>query len=508
MRHALLAQLAMVSLLSAATVTVDTSVKYQTWEAWGGTVPVFAYFDAWASDQTAHTYDSGTDTNEIPDDLELQIVDGLVNDLGITRLRFEVGPQVEMTNDNADPSDLNLSAYRFKWQDIMWYETVLPAKQLIEANGDSLVVYVSYDLRSSATPSWLLQPAEYAEMAVAVLTHMRDTYGFVPQYWTTLNEPGNGRPGSPSVVAELIAATGARLQAEGFRTRMSGPEVVTPNQLTEYLNAIDGHATARDYLGQVTYHLYWDPTNVARRNEARDWAAQRGITTAQTEWMEGWGAGLASVSHLDLTEANVSAWEQYSCYYYDNLGWQGDYYHILNSFTEFGLQYNSWFVRQYSRFIRPGDRRVDAQSSDAQVKPVAFVSPSGQLTIVVINSASATRTITVNGIPSGTYTRMQTYGGSLSSTHLGEELPNETADANQMTGLVLPAQSVSTLQLSQQVGTAPSAPSRTASLSRSACPGHLYRLNGAPVAPGTAQHMSARQVLAAPSGLQVQPGRK
>jgi hypothetical protein len=247
------------------------------------------------------------------------------------------------------------------------------------------------------------------------------------------------------VVASLIAATGERIQTAGFRTRMSGPEVVTPNQITSYMNAIDANATAKAHMAQLTYHLYWDPNNVPRRNEVRNWANQWGITTAQTEWMEGWGVGLAQVLFLDLTEADVSAWEQFCLYFYNNLTWQGDYYHLLNNFSQFGLQYNAWFVRQFSRHIRPGDVRVEATSDDSRVKPVAFVRPDGRATVVLTNTSTSSIDVTVAGIPDGDYDRSQTYGSSLSSSHLGEDLPAVTAGGGSVSGLQMPGESVVTL---------------------------------------------------------------
>lgn len=295
---------------SEVTVTVDTDATHQTIEGWGATLPQVA-FDDWLSDPTPQNYDRLDPRDIVSDSLREELLDAAVYDLGLNRFRIEVGPQVEMENDDNDPHTIRWDAFRLKWQDAQVSRWVLPIKARLERRGDPLVLYVSYDLGSDLTPAWLLQPDEYAEFAVATLTHLQQTHALEPNYWSVLNEPGNQRPGDPALVAELIAATGSRIRDAGFRTLMSGPEVVTPGQIPAYMQALSRTPDAFSQLGQLTYHLYWDPLNTEQRHEIRDWGRRLSVTTAQTEWLEGRGMEVARALYLDLTEADASVWEQY-----------------------------------------------------------------------------------------------------------------------------------------------------------------------------------------------------
>ena len=168
-------------LQTAVTLTVDTDTTYQTIEGWGAALPNVT-FEAWIKNPTPEHYDQLSVRDVIPDALREQVLDAAVFDLGLNRFRLEVGPQVLMQNDNDDPNTINWDAFRFKWQDYHVTEWVLPVKARLERRGDPLVLYISYDLRSSLTPAWLLQPDEYAELAVATLTHLKQTYDLEPDY--------------------------------------------------------------------------------------------------------------------------------------------------------------------------------------------------------------------------------------------------------------------------------------------------------------------------------------
>jgi hypothetical protein len=84
----------------------------------------------------------------IPAELMDQILDAAVFELGLTRLRLEVGPYMEKGNDNADPNVTNLDGFYFSWLDCCVEEIVLPIKDRIEKRGDRLVLTVSYAIEN------------------------------------------------------------------------------------------------------------------------------------------------------------------------------------------------------------------------------------------------------------------------------------------------------------------------------------------------------------------------
>lgn len=394
------------------TLTVDPDTRYQTIEGWGATLSSPAVpFHEWDEKPTPENYDKLEVKALIPEDLKEKLLDAAVFELGLNRFRLEIGPQIEMHNDNGDPQNFNYEAFRFKWQDFLIRQWLLPLKERIERRGDPMVLYISYDLGSSLTPAWLLQPDEYAEMAVATLIYLKRTYDLEPDYWSVLNEPGNHRPGNPELVAQLIAHTGERFKKAGFHTRMSGPEVVTPRQITKYMKALKNTPNALKYMGQLTYHLYWDPTNISHRNEIRDWAHQLGITAAQTEWLEGINIGVMEALFLDLTEANASAWEQYGlCWTANryNKGGGGDYFVINPGYSTYYMNTNTWYLRQIMNYVRPGDVRIEISSSDPKIKPMAFLKADGRQTLVIINSDSKAEDIEIKNLSPGRYHIIQT----------------------------------------------------------------------------------------------------
>jgi O-glycosyl hydrolase len=384
---------------------VDVASRHQTIEGWGATVAGIGIpLDAWLNDPTAERYDQLKIEDPVPENLKAKIMDDAVFDLGLNRFRLEIGPQVVIGIDNGNPQEMN--GYRFKWQDFKVRKWLLPMKQRIEQRGEKMVLYISYDQGSKLTPSWLLQPDEYAKMAVATLSYLKKQYDIEPDYWSVLNEPGNHRPGNPELVAKLISVTGAKIKESGFSTRMSGPEVVTPKQITAYMKALNETPGANAQMGQLTYHLYWDPKNIKNRNEIREWAKRLGVTTAQTEWLEGKGLGVAETLYLDLTEANASVWEQYGLCYtansYNSDG-GGDYFVLQPDYTGYYMNKNAWYLRQFMKYIRPGDVRIDIGSPNSAIKPVAFLQPNGRETVVVINSAYWGEQIQIENLAPGSY---------------------------------------------------------------------------------------------------------
>jgi len=412
----------------AVTLRFEPETTYQTIEGWGIVLPCWLFRRGKTAAESARLYDAGPTRSNRSPRLNAALAAEMV-ERGFNRFRLEVGPQVEFFNDNDDPNVLNPKAFRFAWQDCMIEEQLLPMRRLLAARGERAIVYVSYDLGSGATPKWLLEPAEYAELAVATLAHLKEKYKLEPAYWSVLNEPGNAkRPGNPALCAALTAATGKRIAAAGFRTKMSGPECVTPRQADAYVKALAETPGALTHFRQITYHLYWDPMTVEHRRTIRDWARKLHVTAAQTEWMEQRDLAVARHVHLCLTEADAVAWERY--------GWDVTVNLRRQSFTR---KSTAWYVRQFSRFVRPGAVRVKMVSPDPAVKPVAFLSPRKKPVVVLINTDAAPRAVSLAGLPAGRYEHAYVGGGRR-----GRTLPAAVTRGFPLK-LTLPGQSVLTV---------------------------------------------------------------
>lgn len=437
-----------------AVLRLDPQTTYQTWEAWScAPSPSGAPFGEWLANPTAENYDRLGVNTKLPAKLIARMQDELVYDLGFTRVRLEVGPQVEMENDNADPNVTDPRGYRFLWQDNTVETQVLPIKKRIESTGGKMVIYISYDIRSSLTKPFLLRPEEYAEMAETFLRHLKEKYGLEPDYWSVLNEPGNHRPGDPKLCAEITAAVGRRIARAGFKTKMSGPECVTVAQIPAYMEAMQKTPGALDQFRQITYHLYWGGCNdIPGRRAVREWARKLGVTAAQTEWMEQADMDVARHIYLCLAEADAVAWDRYGA----DLLFTLPYDDLLKPDSD-GIKpeknSTAWHIRQFSRFIRPGAVRVRIDSNFDSVKAVAFLSPKKKPVLVLLNLANQPQAAQLVGLPGGSYDVSYT---SAPDRAFGKPLPAIGIGQGESLTMTLPPQSVCTITADPPTATAAS----------------------------------------------------
>jgi hypothetical protein len=368
----------------------------------------------------------------VPAMLMNQLLDAAVFELGLTRLRLEVGPYMEKGNDNADPDITNLEGFYFSWLNCCVEEIILPIKERIEKRGDRLVLTVSYAIENWETPEWLQDSREYAEFARTVLTHLREKYKLVPDYWVLGNESRMGH--------SAMGMLGEWMKKEGFSTRFAFPEAVNLQTAIEYMNELNQkYPEAAAFIGQVTYHIYGKGGN-PERNKLRDWVKELGVTTAMTEKI---GAGPDQL-FLDLTEADVSAWQRYSLVWFGDKPGEGTYFMIKPDYSGFLRSQQYWELRQYFNYIRPGAVRVKITSSDASVKPVAFLSPKGKPVVVILNKGGVSQAL-IKGLPGG-HNRVS----YSAADKQGKELPPVEASAGLPAAIKLPGQSVLTLTAESQ----------------------------------------------------------
>ncbi|NLF30768.1 MAG: hypothetical protein GX591_07770 [Planctomycetes bacterium] len=366
---------------AAVTVTVDTAATHQTIRGWGAALP-------WLMD--------------VPDRLAGQIIDVAVNDLGLNGFRYEcpAGWSTEATrwewlNDDDDPCRINWDAFNLPGLDDKMAKWVVPTRNAVEANGERFYLQVSpsfFDGGSSGSiPVWMFRNAgEYAEWAEAVLLRMRDAHGIEADTYTICNEAANNNAfTSAAVVARMIKTLAPRLAAHGLPTRFQFPESINAYAAISAIQSVQHDDELWSLVEVISYHLYG---GTDYRDDLWAFASARGIDTAQTEFMENTGN---AIDHLynDLTIANTSQWEVYG------MGFPMP----DDTRTSFTRSSGFWSFRQAMHYIRPGAVRVEAASSLAGVRPLAFVR-DGEVTVLLINTTSgAAQTVTVNGLPAGQY---------------------------------------------------------------------------------------------------------
>jgi hypothetical protein len=449
------------------TITLNAATRYQTMSGWE------------ATSQSGVLADAPTVTNHSNANPAFALYSGplfdqLVNDLGVSRLRLEVGEGAENTTDyfsqylngqipvaddlaernpvnddnnplsvdayiSAHPTTSNIPGFIFSVVDYEMEKVVLPIKQRVEARGEHLFINVCY---VAFTPNAFMQytnPDEYAEFVLATYQHLKNKYGVTPDAWEVILEPDN-TSFNGTLIGQAIAAAAPRLRQFGFTPHFIVPSVTNMNNFFTYYNdikAVLGNAGISQNISELSYHRY--ATNDSLLPGMATEAKNRGIGTAM---LEHGGSGYQDL-HTDLKQGNNSAWQRYIIGDYYNCVpcMDGKYYTIdqtnLNS-PIISMTNDTKFLRQYFKFIRPGAVRIDAQTTDANFDPVAVINspsnavlPGGWVTVV---KAATGGSFDILGLPAGTYgIKYTTYGG------YNVDLPDQSIAANQALSTAIPA---------------------------------------------------------------------
>lgn len=177
---------------------------------------------------------------------------------------------------------------------------------------------------------------------------------------------------------------GPALVERGVATRVLAAEPIGWTSLAAYGDALLGDAAARPFISHIATHQY---TGVPFAYPA---AAAHGKALWQTEFSDsaaesdpGMDSALrvAETIHDFFTVAEGNAWHYWWLVEGNNTATTG-------ALTEYGvLAKRGWALGNWSRFVRPGHRRVVSYGSGATVRATAFHALDGRrLTIVAVNS--------------------------------------------------------------------------------------------------------------------------
>jgi hypothetical protein len=381
-------------------ITIDRAERFQTIRAWEASVDLF-----WPRDLLQRRE---------------EIFDRLAGDIGITRLRVGVFSGAENTdrsfdafregqigeadwrarrfvtvNDDDDPFHINPDGFDFANLDWRIDTTVLPLRQKAAARGNALEINLSYmAFTRQNRPSRYVHtdPEEYAEFILAAFQHMQGKYGFVPDAVEVLLEPEESPEWTPELLGQAIAAMGRRLKAAGFAPRVIAPSVADARDAIPWISGIADVPGAIEWVRELSYHRYGEDGTALIASisaAASDMALETSMLGTGTDRANG------LVLYHDLTVGNVSAWQG---------GTVAGLYRVTPGQPDapLALRENVRSFRQYTAFIRPGDTRIGAESSDGSLAAaLAFEGPDGALVIVI--QAWRTGQAEVPNLPAGTY---------------------------------------------------------------------------------------------------------
>lgn len=305
-------------------------------------------------------------------------------------------------NDNDDPNVLNPSGFLWTRFDRTVREAVLPIARRLEARGEKLWLNVQY---TAFTDSLCRgygydhdRPAEYAEFALAVYQHLRDTFGIVPDSYEIMLEPDNTRLWTSSLLANASAAAATRLQQAGFAPVFVGPGVMNAGNAVPFFEELWRRPEIRPVLSELSYHRYGGASRENIEAIGRI-TSERGVSSAMLEHI---GADYQTLFQ-DITLGRVSAWQQFA------LSWPGPdtgaHFFILDPSKPAGeraeLSATGMYLRQYFRSLRPGAVRIGAVTDDPGFEPIAAINPGDRMAVVV--KATRAGRLTVRGLPPGAY---------------------------------------------------------------------------------------------------------
>ncbi len=266
-------------------------------------------------------------------------------------------------------------------------------------------------------------------------------------------EPYNSCIFDPIPYKNMHVELGRLAQTQGVlaHTMLMGPECMATytrgDGVRNYTDPILSDAEAKGFLGALAVHGYKDGVE-PDYGSAAGWtqiaarAAQLGVPCWQTETdmpctTMSQAISMAGAIYVGVKFGDLSVFSKWTCANEsdNHMVWNGVYYPGYYALAHFG------------RYVRDGAVRVDCESNDTTVLSVAFEDQArGWFTVVLINIATASRTVSIagSGLPSE-YRGFQTTDGAK-----GVELVTQNPSS-----ITLPAKSITTLYAGVSTGVAP-----------------------------------------------------
>ena len=441
-------------------ISIQPNQEFQTMSGWEVTLRL------WETNKKEDRYDDSWESHSD------EIFGRLVNELGINRVRLEIKSGVEnpvdywqqfedgkigyleykkhyyhKINDNDDPQTFDPLGFQFSMLDFQVEKMLLPIKKLVEANGEKLFVNFCYvDFKGNGPQGSLshaLDSEEYAELIEAAFSRLDTKYGITPDALEIILEPDNSVDWRGEQIGHGLVASAARLDRAGYDPEYIAPSTAHPSRAPEYLDAIMSVPGARQELTTLAYHRYGATPDFIALPPIRSRAEEYGLQTAMLEHL---GSDAIQL-HADLTETNISAWQQYGIavriredhvlrygYFYGlKEDKNGDQYIVL---SESGQN-----LKHYFKYIRRGAVRVGAKSSGSDHRVVAFRNMDDSHVVVVHSLREAV--LSIQDLPAGSY-------GVFLTTSGKKQDPLPDVDVSEGVGFDIAIPESSTLTLFQK----------------------------------------------------------
>lgn len=396
-------------------IVIDPATTYQTMNGWEVSPRL------WEMDKAGDRYDGSWLARRD------EIADALVNEIGVNRIRLEIGSGAEnpkdywsafvsgaigyerfkdhlyeKINDNSDPRRADGAGFQFAALDYYVENLALPMKARLEARGERLIVNLCFvDFKWSKLKGSLShadKPEDYAELVEAAFLHLQTKYDLTPDYFEVILEPDNTDRWTGEAMAEGLVAVDARLSARGVRPRYIAPSTAQASRAAAYLDALARNSKALSLVDVVSYHRYDGPRADAALAGIKSRAARAGAETAMLEFVQG------RLDHLyqDLTVGEASAWQRYGVATIPDAEGKTKPGYLLD-FRDGRLTPKPGVaaMAQIFRAAREGAVRLDARSLTPDARALAFRNRDGTDAVVIV--ADKPGAFTIEGAQAGRY---------------------------------------------------------------------------------------------------------
>lgn len=350
-----------------ATVTINPAVLHQEMQGFGGSMRIFS---------DPHLIGKiGPIENSLklntPD--ENAILESVYRTIGLTRVRAVI----QSNGSQASPG----SVLRTDW---------------VFGNGHIDLVKRA---QVKGLRSWWLSPVAlepwmdasrveaYSDWAMSEIRYWK-SQGAELTWYSIANEPALlGVSGT--YLRDAVKIIGRQLIVEGIKTRLVIPDDLNPSLSAAKARIILSDPEARQYVAAIATHMYGTPTSDMRNMQSVSedykiplWMSEFSVPgTSPMAW--------ASIVARLISDYDVAAID----YMWGFFGsWDEAQLVVLNSagtqFTGATLSPAGYAMAQYARYVLPGARRVDLQSSDSTIRVSAFLY-NGKVTIVALNEGTA-----------------------------------------------------------------------------------------------------------------------
>ena len=374
-------------------IGIDANNVYQTMDGFGTSLRVFNDPHVIGATTSAPISAGLTISTEEEDG----ILNLLYNDLGLTRVRPATGEDgaIEDPNDNNDPNITDPSQFDFGWKKM-----------------DAHIDYVSRVIPRGVTTffpstikieSWMTvaNPEEYAEWAFMIIKRWKDQ-GYELPYYSIINEPGYTRGGiwPGTYMRDCIKLLGPKLDAAGIQTKMVIPDDLNADEAFTRAQMILDDSVARSYVGALAYHLYGG--NNANKTAMMQLGQQYNIPIWMTEYSRPDAFAWGNQIHDVIANYGVSAVD-HMWGFFGQQETNGTQLISLNftgtNYTGYTINKQYYVTGQYSKFVKPGARRIESISSNNDVRVTAF-RDGVNVAIVVLNNHGNSQTVdfSLNGL--------------------------------------------------------------------------------------------------------------